>query len=152
MTSRTILLSFHIVFVAAWLGANVVQLLLSPRFDKVGGAGNLEWNRQIEWLGKRFYAVVGMLVLLTGVGLVLLESTPWEWSDGFVGLGIGVVVLAAILGAAVFSPLQAKRIAAIESGDTTAARQLMGRIVAFGVFDSALVVLTILAMVHKWAA
>lgn len=150
MTTRTILLTLHIAFVGCWLGANVVQLMLSPRFDRIGGDGNIEWNKAIEWMGTRFYAVVGVLVLLTGIGLVMLDSTPWEFSSGFVGLGIGVVILAAILGAAVFSPMQAKRVAALESGDTIAAKRLMSRIIGFGLFDTALILLTVVAMVHKW--
>lgn len=152
MTARTILLTLHITFVGCWLGANVVQFIFSPRFDKIGGTANLEWNRAIEWLGGRYYGVVGVLVLATGIGLVTLDSTPWEFSDGFVGLGIGVVILAAVLGGAVFSPMQKKRNAALESGDTATATKLMSRIIGFGIFDTALLLVTILAMVHKWQA
>jgi hypothetical protein len=152
VTARTILLTLHITFIGSWLGANVVQFILTPRFDKIGGAGNVEWNRAIQWLGGRYYGVLGGLVLATGAGLVSLKSTPYEFSSGFVDLGIAIVVLAAVLGAAVFSPLQTKRVNALESGDDAAASALKTRILGFGAFDTALLLLTIVAMVHKWRA
>lgn len=150
VTARTLLLTLHIIFVAGWLGANVVQMLLAPRFDKAGGAGNLEWSRAVHWFGQRYYPVVGVVVLLTGIGLVTLDSSPYEFGSGFVVVGIVVVILAAILGGAVFGPLAAKRVAALESGDTGTAKTLLSRIIGFGVFDTALVVLALLAMVDKW--
>ena len=152
MTARTILLALHITFIGSWLGANVVQFILTPRFDKGDRAGNLEWNKQIQWLGGRYYGILGVLVLATGAGLVSLKSTPYEFSSGFVDLGIAIVILAAVLGAGVFSPLQKKRVEALESGDDARAAALKTRILGFGAFDTALLLLTIVAMVHKWRA
>jgi hypothetical protein len=152
MALRTVLLALHIVFIGSWLGGNVIQFILTPRFDRVGGEGNLEWNKAILWLGGRYYGVLGVLVLVSGIGLVSLDSTPYDFSSGFVEVGIAVVILGAILGGAVFSPLQKRRVAAIESGDAATSTSLKARILGFGAFDTALLLLTIVAMVHKWRA
>lgn len=152
MTGRNILLTLHIAAIAGWLGANFVQLVLAPRFDKVGGEARKHWTEMTEWMGTRYYAVIGVLILVTGIGLVSLDTTPWEFSDPFVGVGIAVVIVGAVMGGAVFSPLTKKRLAAFESGDETAAKAALSKISLAGAFDTLLVVMAVLAMVSKWKA
>ncbi len=150
MTTRNVLLWLHICAIAGWLGANFVQLVLSPYFEKVGGETRRGWTEATNWLGTRYYAVVGVLILLTGVGLVL--KTPYDFSAGFVGLGIFTVVLGAVMGGAVFAPLTKKRLEGIDAGDESRAKAALNRITMAGVFDTALVAVTVLAMVYRWKA
>ena len=150
MTTRNVLLWLHISSIAAWLGANFVQLVLAPYFDKQGGEARRSWTEATNWLGTRYYGVAGALILLTGAGLVL--KTPYDVSAGFVGLGIFTVVLGAIMGGAVFAPLTKKRLAGIDAGDEGAAKRALNRVTVAGVFDTALVLMTVLAMVYKWKA
>jgi hypothetical protein len=150
MTYRTILLTLHIAGGGAWLGANFVQAVLSPRFAKGPADVAAAWTRQIIWLGERYYSVVGALIAITGVLLVI--ETPWNFSDGFVMLGITTVLLGAALGVLFFGPMATKRAEALESGDLATADEAQRRIIPAAIFDTALILLTILAMVHKWAA
>jgi hypothetical protein len=152
MTSRTIVLALHIVGVSGWLGANFVQAVLTPRFAKERADVAAAWTRQTIWLGERYYVAVGALIAITGVILVLDSDTPWEWGDGFVWVGIAVVIVGAVLGVAVFGPLAKQRVAALESGDDATARATVGKIIPFAVLDTVLVLLAVLAMVHKWMA
>lgn len=152
MTGRNILLTLHITAIAGWLGANFVQLILAPRFDKIGGEARTKWTEMTEWMGTRYYAVIGVLILLTGIGLVSLDSTPWEFSDPFVGVGIVVVIIGAVMGGVVFAPLTKKRLAAFEVGDATGAKAALGKITIAGIFDTVLVLAAVLAMVSKWKA
>ncbi len=148
--TRTLLLALHITGVGAWLGANFVQLVLSPRFARGPADVAAAWTRQTIWLGERYYAAVGALIAVTGVLLVL--DGDWSWSAGFVWVGIGVVVAGAVMGVAFFGPLAHRRAAALESGDGPAAGRVQSRIVGLAVLDTALVLTAVLAMVDKWQA
>ncbi len=150
MTSRTIVLALHITGVAAWLGANFVQAVLTPRFAKERADIAAAWTRQTIWLGERYYTAVGALIGITGVILVL--DNDWDWSDKFIWVGVTVIVIGAVLGVAVFGPLAKQRVAALEAGDEAAAGATVGKIIPFAILDTVLVLLAVVAMVHKWGA
>ena len=148
--TRTLVLALHIAGVAAWLGANFVQLVLSPRFAKGPSDVAAAWTRQTIWLGERYYIAAGALIAITGVTLVL--DGGWSWSSGFIWVGIIVVVIGAVMGAAGFGPLAKQRADALEAGDTAAADAAQGRIMPLALVDTALVLTAVLAMVDKWQA
>lgn len=150
MTTRTLLLALHISGVAAWLGANFVQLVLSPRFARGPADVAAAWTRQTIWLGERYYIASGVLIPVTGVLLVL--DGDWSWGAGFVWVGISVVVIGAVMGGAVFGPLAKQRVTALEAGDEPAAASVQRRIMGFAVLDTVLILTAVLAMVHKWQA
>jgi hypothetical protein len=146
--TRTLVLALHITAVAAWLGANFVQLVLSPRF--AGGPADVAaaWTRQTIWLGERYYIAAGTVIGVTGVVLVL--DGDWSWSSGFIWVGIAVVVIGAVMGAVFFGPLAKQRAEALESGDAATAAGAQGRIIPLAVLDTALVLTAVLAMVDQW--
>jgi hypothetical protein len=150
MTTRTLLLALHITGVAAWLGANFVQLALSPRFARGPAEVAAAWTRQTIWLGERYYNVAGAVIAITGVLLVL--DGNWSWSSGFIWVGIAVIVTGGVLGGAFFGPLAKRRAAALESGDGTTAAGAQRRILSLAVVDTALILTAVLAMVDKWQA
>lgn len=147
---RNLLLALHIASVAAWLGANFVQIVLSPRFAKGPADVAAAWTRQTIWLGERYYNTAGAVLAVTGVLLVL--DGDWSWSAGFVAVGITVIVIGGVMGGVFFGPLAKRRAAALESGDEAAAAQAQGRIIPLALFDTALVLTAVLAMVDKWQA
>jgi hypothetical protein len=150
MTTRTLLLVLHIGGVGAWLGANFLQLVLVPRFDREQPAVAAAFTRQLIWLGERYYNVAGGVIAITGVLLVL--DGDWSWSAGFVGVGITVIILGGVLGVAVFAPLAKRRLAALEAGDVAEAGAVQGKILRFALLDTALILTAVLAMVDKWQA
>jgi hypothetical protein len=147
--TRTLLLALHITGVAAWLGANFVQLVLTPRFATAGADAAAAWTRQTIWLGERYYNVAGAMIATTGVLLVL--DGDWSWGSGFIWVGIAVVVIGGVLGVAHFGPQAKARADALEAGDDASAQRALGRIVPAGVFDTVLILVAVLAMVDKWA-
>lgn len=147
---RTIVLAVHILAVACWFGANVVQVLLSPRYERADVGEAAGWTRQTIWLGERYYPVVGALVAISGITLVI--DGPWAWGDRFVWVGIAVVVIGGALGGAFFGPQAKQRLAHLEAGDTAAASAVQRRIISMAFVDTTLIVLAVLAMVHKWGA
>jgi hypothetical protein len=148
--TRTLLLAVHIAGVAAWLGANFVQLVLSPRFARGPADVAAAWTRQTIWLGERYYNVVGALIAISGVLLVL--DGDWSWSAGFVWVGISVVVIGGVLGVGFFGPLAKRRATALEAADGPGAAGAQTRIIRLAVLDTALVLTAVLAMVDKWQA
>jgi hypothetical protein len=148
--TRTLLLALHITGVAAWLGANFVQLVLTPRFDRLAADAAAAWTRQTIWLGERYYNVAGAVIGVTGVLLVL--DGDWSWGSGFIWVGIAVLVIGGVLGGVHFGPQAKARAAALEAGDSEAAKRALGRILPAAFLDTALLFLAVLAMVDKWQA
>lgn len=148
--TRTLLLALHIAGVSAWLGANFVQLVLSPRFARGPADVAAAWTRQTIWLGERYYNAAGALIVASGVLLVL--DGDWSWGSGFIWVGVGVVAIGGALGGGAFGPLAKRRAAALEAGDQAAADAAQGRIIPLAVLDTALVLTAVLAMVEKWQA
>ena len=145
--TRNLMLLAHITSVAAWLGANILQLVIGPRLRARGGDTARAWAETGEFLGKRYYSVVGGLVLITGIGLVF--HGHWEWR-GFVLVGIGMVVVGAVTGIVGFDRLFKREVAARTSGDETAAKRAAHNITSLAFMDTFLLLLTMLAMIDRW--
>ncbi|MFZ6005420.1 MAG: hypothetical protein ACOYXM_15975 [Actinomycetota bacterium] len=148
--TRNLLLAAHIAGVAAWLGANFVQLVLSPRFARGSAAVAAAWTRQTIWLGERYYNVAGGVIAATGVLLVL--DGDWSWGSGFIWVGVAVVIVGGVMGVTLFAPLARRRADALESGDDVTATDAQARIIPLALLDTALVLLAVLAMVDRWAS
>ena len=90
-----VLLFFHIIGAAGWIGGATFAYFYLGQLAKDGGAEN---GRNMESFMERlrqYGAVAIPLLLLTGIGLVLTED-QWSWNDNFVWVGIGAVVLTGI--------------------------------------------------------
>jgi len=147
--TRNLLLLAHLASVAAWLGANFLQLVVGPRLRARGGEVARQWAETGEFLGRRYYNVVGILVAITGVALVL--HGHWHWR-GFVLVGIAMVVVGGLTGVLGFDRLFKREIAARASGDEVAAQRVTHNITSLAVMDTSLLLLTMLAMIDKWKA
>lgn len=145
--TRNLLLLAHIASVAAWLGANFVQFVIAPRFRRAGGEFAQRWTDTASFLGMRYYSVVGALVAVTGISLVL--HGHWHW-QGFVLVGIAMVVVGGVTGVAVLEPLLKKETAARTAGDDAALAKAQHNFNAVALMDTLLVLITMLAMVDRW--
>jgi hypothetical protein len=148
--ARTLLLTVHIAAVALWLGANAVQLSIGSRFTSADRSAALTWLQATRWMAERYYNVAGVLIGVTGVALVL--HGDWSWGAGFIWVGVIAIVIGAVLGIVEFLPTNTRMIAATEAGDTATVAALTRRSIRFAVLDTSVVVITVVAMVHKWAA
>lgn len=150
MTSRTVLLTIHIVAVAGWLGADLLRYAVAPRLERASPPVTLAWARQVHWLHDRYYAVVAVVILASGVLLVL--DGDWSWSGWFIWVGIGAILTGGTLGGGVLRSLAARRITALEAGDEQAAAATGRRMVPFEILVTVAAVLAVLAMVDRWHA
>jgi len=143
-------LVLHIVAVAAWLGANLVQAFMASRTRNAGRAERRWWVETQGAMARAYYNVAGIVVLATGIALVLDDQRPGEFSSTFVSIGFAAVIIGAVLGIVVFGPGSRKIAAAIDAGDEATERALDTRLGLFGAVDTLVVVVTIAAMVGKW--
>ncbi len=150
---RDTLLTIHIIAAGTWLGANVVRFLVTPQLQRVGGVVAAGWHRSMVGLLRTLYMPAAVVALLTGVGLVAwVDNSPYEMSDLFVSIGFLTVIVGSALGMALFAPQGRKAAEARESGDATLAALIETKLLIGGVLDTALVIVTITAMVGNWGA
>ena len=148
MTSRTVWMTLHIAAIASWLGADVVQHAMRHRWQKETPEAAKGWARMQYWLHDRYYAVVAGAIFLTGVALV--QDGHWGWSSKFIWVGIGTIVAGATLGGIGLKGLAKKRIDALEAGDAEGVAAADRRSLPIELLLTALVIVAVVAMVHKW--
>jgi uncharacterized membrane protein len=147
---RDTLLIVHILGVATWFGANMVQMFVTPRMSRAGNAVAADWQRTVVAMGKVLYPVAAVAVLLTGFGLLGTSNNVFSLSDTFVIVGIVMVVVGAVLGMAFFGPQGEKAAAAYTVGDNDGGTAIVRKVAGVGALDTALLVVTIAAMVTMW--
>lgn len=147
---QSLLLVLHIIGVSAWLGTSIAQFAGRSRFDAAGGQTAATWWDTTVRFGQVVYTPAGVLVLLTGVGLVLSSDGGYSFSDMFVSVGFLVIIAGIVLGVAVFGPKGRLAAESYRQGDASAARAQVALISRFGVLDTLLVLVAIVAMVMKW--
>lgn len=151
MDLRGILLILHIAGAGAWLGANLVQAVTPPLAASQGKAVLAGWYRITAVLSSRLYMPAALTILVTGI-LLVLRSEAYDFDTLFVGVGLGMIVIGAVLGIVIFGPVGRRAAEEIESGAESAARASMVRLAGFGVLDTLLLILTIGVMVLRWGA
>lgn len=148
MTTRTLLLTVHIVLATGWLGADLIVHFLTPRMHKESAEGQMVWARQQAWMHERYYAPIAVLILITGVLLVL--DGDWSWSSGFIWVGVGAIVIGASFGGGGLGSLAKKEMAGLEAGDQAAVEVARRRMVPISYIVTLAPIVAILAMVDKW--
>ena len=145
---REILLVLHIIAAAAWLGGGLSVGFLAPRFQRSGREAARAFYATYESLGKIYFNVAGITVLITGILLVL--DGPWAFEDTFVVIGIVIVIIGALVGALFFGPQTGKIVAAYDDDNDAAIGTLTQRFGIVGAIDSLLLIFAVIAMVYKW--
>lgn len=150
MTTRTILLTLHIAAIASWLGVDVLQHAMRRRWHKETSEATKAWARTQFWLHDRYYAVVAVVILVSGIALVQTEH--WAWSSTFIWVGIATIIAGATLGGIGLRGLAKKRIDALEASDAHGAAAAERQAVPIEFLLTAFVLVAVVSMVHKWGA
>ena len=148
---HTTLLVVHILAAGTWFGASMVQFSINPKIRTYPTDVAVWWMRHVVSLGTRLYTPAAIVLLLTGVFLVT-DSGVFEFSDAFVSIGFVMVIVGAAFGILIFGPRGRQAAAALESGDEEEVKRLTGSLAVFGVLDTVLLVVAVVAMVAKWGA
>lgn len=147
MDTRTLVLTLHIAAAGSWLGADLLVHALTPRLERDRSAAPT-WAGAQVWLHDRFYPIVAVVLLATGVLLVL--DGGWPWSSAFIWVGVGAIVLGAALGGGGLGSLAKRRVAALTAGDESTAIAASRKLQRLGLVVTLLPIVAILAMVDKW--
>lgn len=148
MNTRTVLVTLHIAAIASWLGADVVQHAMRHRWQRETPEATKAWARMQFWLHDRYYAVVAVIVLVTGIALVQYEH--WAWSSKFIWVGLATIAAGATLGGIGLKGLAKKRIDALEADDADEVVAANRRSLPIELLLTTLVLVSVVAMVHKW--
>ncbi len=146
---RTTLLALHIIGAGTWLGANIVQAFMSSRIPNASAEVRRWWAESLGSMTRIVYNGAAVLILVTGVWMVL-RTDYFSFSDTFISIGFLAILVGAVLGMAVFGPGLRQLAAAIGDGDQAAEASVTRRLTTFGIIDTLVVVVTIVAMVAKW--
>ena len=125
----------HIAAAIVWLGGGVVLSLVGLRARQSGDLAVLrEFARDLSYVGLRVFTPAVIVVLLSGIGLVLLNS-EFNFTQLWVLLALGGFILAFLIGAVYLSrsAIQLER-AVSQNADLQAASQALRRwLVGYGV-------------------
>jgi uncharacterized membrane protein len=124
----------HVAGAIVWLGGGVILSLVGARARQSGDLAVLrEFARTLSYVGLRVFTPAVLVVLVSGVWLVLVNS-EWNFTQLWVLLAFGAFVVAFLVGAVYQSrsAIQLER-AVTQTADLQAAREALGRwIVGYG--------------------
>lgn len=141
----------HVVAAAAWLGGNLVMLMVPGLMSSGGPPAMLATGRTALMLGRVFFTPAAILTLLTGIWLVA-DIEAYGFGERFVTVGFAAVLLIFIGSFAVMIPNGRKMVAAMEAGDAATAQALAPRQSTMGVINVVVLLVTMYAMVARWGA
>lgn len=148
---HSFLLYLHIIGAGTWLGANFMQAAVSRNLISTSSQVAAAWTKGLASRGSMLYNIAGGLLLLSGIALVLTSNGGYSFTDAFVIVGFAMMIAGGAIGGAVLG--RGNRRAAelyAEGGQSAELPALQKRLVMWGIIDTVLLLLTILAMVYRW--
>ncbi len=120
MTRYELLLFVHVLAAAAWVGAVFFVVLV---FELALRSADRDWLLKLteydDRLAPILYIPAVLLVLTAGIGLVL--DGPWNFGDGWVLAGLGLLVSVFVLGVGFIVPAGRRVKAAVKEGGVESA-------------------------------
>ncbi len=147
---ETLALWLHIVAASAWLGGNLMSLLVPGLLAPGGPPVMLALGRANLVLSRLFFIPAALLTLVTGIWLVVLVD--YGWGDTFVTVGFTAVLVIAFGSMGVLVPTGRKMVAAMEAGDGATAQALAPRQRYVSTINALVLLVTVYAMVARWGA
>lgn len=125
MRINQVLLTLHILASAVWIGAALAVQVIGARVrPSTPDAVVKEFAVTAEVIGKTLFGPAAAVLLLTGVSLV--EREHLGWTEPWILLGIGALVVAGSIGVAFLIP-EGRRIAALAHEPGTNPAELRAR-------------------------
>jgi uncharacterized membrane protein len=141
----------HVLAAMVWVGGGIILCTLGLRARSSKNAVAVrEFGELLPYVGLRVLMPAVVLVPLTGI-LMIVGSNEWQFSQSWVVIGIGLFVLAFLIGAVYLSRvgIQMQRAATAEGDDVTAITVFLNRwLVGYGTV-LALLLIALWDMVFK---
>jgi hypothetical protein len=141
------LLAVHILAAGLWFGSGVSLLVVGRRVMASGREAFAQWVRPATWWGGRAHPAAGLVLLLTGPGIV--SAADYDFGEPWIVIAlVGLFVLFAIGGGLVGRTAGALD-RAIDAGDGAAVDTLGRKLLSFTVLEMAILTIVIVDMVVK---
>jgi uncharacterized membrane protein len=138
----------HVLSAIVAVGFNLSYGVLTARSAKEP-EHELHVLQTIKVLDERFANVGYGILLATGIWMILI--TPYELTELWILLGIGLYVLATLIGIVVYAPLIRRQLATLQADGPSSPeyRRLTARAKRLGVTLSLIVIVIVFLMVTK---
>ncbi|MGA7229200.1 MAG: DUF2269 family protein [Acidimicrobiia bacterium] len=152
MPVRTLLLTIHILSIAAWFGGGLGGTFIRSRLVEKGGAIAAASVRVSQAMGTRFFTPAALLTLLSGIGLVLSSDGAYTFGSLFVIVGLSIFLVSAVGNSVFGGSRESRALEAFESGDDAAGKAAIDSVSGFSLVELVLLTATVVAMVYRWGA
>ena len=102
MSAYEFFLFAHLIFVITWLGTDVAVQVLSFRTLAASPQRQVDFMRDVEWLGQRLLIPASLLVLV--FGFLLVNEIGYEVADTWILLALAGFSFSFVLGAGFLGP------------------------------------------------
>jgi uncharacterized membrane protein len=140
----------HILLAVFWVGGGVTLTVLGLKAERADDPREIATlANQAAFVGERFFAPAGLLVLLAGIAMVI--NGDLGWNHFWVIAGLVGYALTFVTGVAVLSPLAKKVHAAVEANgpEHPEAQALIRRILLIARVDVTVLLLVVADMALK---
>ena len=150
ITTYEALLFAHLLFVAAWVGGDIMLQVLNLRVRAAAPQRQVDFMSDVEWLGTRLLTPAALLVVVFGV-LMVIDQDAWKFSQFWVSAGLAVFLASFIAGAGFLGPETGRiaTLAAERGGEDPDVQRRIRRVIWISRIELLLLVLVILDMVIK---
>lgn len=146
-----LLILIHILAGITWIGGGLTQQLAVIQARKRGGSAEADAQiTGLEWMERFIYVPAPILVLLTGVTMVIVDD-GWSFSQMWVYLALGLIVVAGVLGGAVGGQLEKQMTDLRTGGEVSgpAYAETLRKTLNTGWLELAVMVALVTLMVYK---
>jgi uncharacterized membrane protein len=148
---REVAIWLHIIGGSMWLGTNIAQAAIGPKLMADERAA-LPWLKAVAKASGPVYGAASGLILITGVYLVLSSNGAYTFGTVFVTIGLAILIILGALGGLVFNKKTKQMVGMLEGGNAALVAPAYKSLSNWGILDTALMAVAILAMVSKWGA
>jgi uncharacterized membrane protein len=138
----------HILAAIVWVGGAFFTSVVGSRMKNADPPHRLGFARMMQFVSIGVFTPAAVIVLAVGSWMVL-DTDLYTFEQAWIGIGIGVVAISAVMGPTFFKPTIDKAVAAMEAGDGPAAGALMQKIGIASRVVIAMQIVAIWAMVAK---
>lgn len=145
-----VLLFFHVLGAALWMGGVAIYYVLITRMNSMNDRGAMRGlMSHAEKVGFAYFMPAALTTLIAGIALVL--KGDWEWSEPFVLVGLVGIALTIVVGAVVSTAREKAFIEVLERPDASDAdiRTVFLPVRAIARMDLALLLVIIFFMTVK---
>jgi hypothetical protein len=151
ITNYELLLFGHILFVVAWVGANIALQVLAFLARRSGGQRMMDLLGDVAWMGTHYYIPISLLVVVFGFGLISESHGAYDLGQFWVSAGLAMFVISFATGAGFLGPESARifKLSAERSPDDPEVQRRAARLFLVARIELILLIAVVFDMVVK---